>query len=137
MKVEQQPFAGEDEGRPVCAVCPSLRLRGGGFDVLPCPSAEAPFDPATGSRLTSLGVPVCVHPDRVGLPPAPYASGDVPLPWLAPPPANADGVREWLRAAVTAAPPDALEDVIAQAVKILRADDPDLDVTAALRAALA
>ncbi|MCU1246609.1 MAG: hypothetical protein JWN02_2519 [Acidobacteria bacterium] len=131
----ERPFAAEDE-RPVCAVCPSIRLPGGGFDVLPRPSAEAPFDPATGWRFTAGGVPVCVHPERVGLPSAPYATDGVPLPWLAPPPIAADGVREWLRAAVTAAPADALPQVIAQATAILMAGDPGLDVTAALRAAL-
>ena len=132
----QGPFATEDGERPVCAVCPSLRLPGGAFDVVPRPSAACPFDPATGLRSTEGGVPVCVHPERVGLPPAAYATGAVPLPWLVPPPAAADGVREWLRAAITAAPPDALPQVIAQATMILRAGDPELDVTAALRAAL-
>lgn len=130
-----EPFAAGDE-RPVCAVCPSLRLSGGHFDVMPRPTRDCPFDPASGWRFTAGGVPVCVHPERVGLPPAPYATGAVPLPWLVPPPAGADGVREWLRTAVTAAPPDDLDRVLAQAAEILRAGDPGLDVTAALRAAL-
>lgn len=133
--MEERPFAVDGE-RPVCAVCPSLRLAGGRFDVLPRPSADAPFDRETGWRFTAAGVPVCVHPDRVGLPAAAYATDGVPLPWLAPPPAAADGVREWLRAAVTAAPPEALDGVLVQAAEILRANIPGVDVTAALRAAL-
>ncbi|MFJ4645496.1 AMP-binding protein [Streptomyces bobili] len=80
-------FAGD--GRPVCSMCPSLRHQGGEFDVVARPSRDCPFDPATGYRFTADGVPVCVHPERVGLPAAPYASDGLPLPWETPPPAVA------------------------------------------------
>ncbi|WP_239069561.1 hypothetical protein [Streptomyces sp. SID13666] len=135
MEKDRAPFSQEGE-RPVCAVCPSLLLPGGAFDVVAKPSRDCPFDPVSGNRYTAAGVPVCVHPERVGLPPAPYATDHLVLPWEAPPPGDAGEVREWLRAALTAAPPDAFAGVIAQASQILRASDPNLDVTAALRSAL-
>ncbi|WP_203675007.1 hypothetical protein [Streptomyces sp. SID13666] len=135
MVKDREPFSREGE-RPVCAICPSLVLPGGAFDVVAKPSRDCPFDPESGNRYTAAGVAVCVHPDRVGLPAAPYATDRLVLPWEVPPPADAGEVREWLRAALTAAPPDAFAAVIAQASQILRASDPDLDVTAALRSAL-
>ncbi|MEU5908916.1 MULTISPECIES: hypothetical protein [Actinomycetes] len=124
------------DGRPVCGVCPSLRHPGGKFDVVDRPSRACPFDPETGHRFTAAGVPVCVHPERVGLPAAPYASDGLPLPWQTPPPAEAGEVLAWLRQVLTAAPPDACDEVIQQATEVLLAADPDTDVTAVLRAAL-
>ncbi|MFF4823142.1 hypothetical protein ACFY20_08905 [Streptomyces sp. NPDC001312] len=133
-------MAGSDafaaDGRPVCDVCPSLRCPGGKFDVAARPSRDCPFDPATGHRYTAAGVPVCVHPERVGLPAAPYASDGLPLPWETPPPVEADEVPAWVRQVLTAAPPDACDEIIQQATEILLAADPDTDVTAVLRAAL-
>ncbi|MFJ8349741.1 hypothetical protein ACIQ9J_25935 [Streptomyces sp. NPDC094153] len=124
------------DGRPVCGVCPSLRQAGGRFDVVERPSRDCPFDPATGHRVTAAGVPVCVHPERVGLPAAPYATEGLPLPWETPPPAEADEVPAWVRQVLTAAPPEACDEVIEQATAILLAVDPDTDVTAVLRATL-
>ncbi|MFB7597277.1 hypothetical protein [Streptomyces sp. NPDC056160] len=124
------------DGRPVCGVCPSLRCPGGTFDVVDRPSRDCPFDPETGHRFTAAGVPVCVHPERVGLPAAPYATEGLLLPWETPPPAEADEVPTWVRAVLHAAPPDACDEVIQQATSILLAADPDTDVTAVLRAAL-
>lgn len=134
MTEKGEPFA--RDGRPVCGVCPSLRLPGGRFDVVERPSRDCPFDPKTGHRFTATGVPVCVHPDRVGLSAAPYATDSLPLPWETPPPVEADGVPGWVRAALDAAPPEAADDVIRQATEILRASDPGMDITAVLRAAL-
>ncbi|MCS0605870.1 hypothetical protein NX794_32395 [Streptomyces sp. LP11] len=79
---------------------------------------------------------MCVHPDRVGLPAAPYASSGLPLPWETPPPAEAGEVPAWERAALDAAPPEVCDDMIRQATAILLASDPDTDITAVLRAAL-
>lgn len=129
------PFSNDGE-RPVCGICPSLRLPGGAFDVHERPSRACPFDQATGHRFTAAGVPVCVHPERVGLPAAEYATAGLPLPWEVPPPADPDEVVVWVREALTAAPPDACAGVIDQALDILRASDPAMDVTAVLRAAL-
>lgn len=130
-----EPFSRNGD-RPVCGICPSLRLPGGAFDVFDKPTRECPFDPETGNRFTAAGVPVCVHPARVGLPAAPYATERLTLPWEAPPPTDPEGVKAWLRTALTAAPPDACSGVIEQATRILRASDPEMDVTAALRSAL-
>ncbi|RZU28309.1 hypothetical protein EV284_6475 [Streptomyces sp. BK022] len=129
-----EPFA--RGGRPVCDVCPSNQLPGGGFDVLARPSRDCPFDPKTGHRFTAAGVPVCVHPDRVGLPAAPYASDGLPLPWETPPPVQADEVPAWVRSMLDAAPPEVCDDVIRQATELLLASDPGIDITAVLRAAL-
>ncbi|MEW2622920.1 hypothetical protein [Streptomyces sp. NPDC048106] len=129
-----EPFA--RDGRPVCGVCPSLRLPGGRFDVFERPSRDCAFDPVTGHRFTAAGVPVCVHPDRVGLPAAPYATSNLPLPWEAPPPVEAGEVPMWVRAALDAAPLEDCADLIRRATEILLASDPDMDVTAVLRAAL-
>ncbi|MFJ3673659.1 hypothetical protein ACIPSE_45180 [Streptomyces sp. NPDC090106] len=131
---ECEPFA--RDGRPVCDVCPSLRLAGGRFDVVPRPSRDCPFDPLSGHRFTRAGVPVCVHPERVGLPPAPYASNALPLPWETPPPVVAAEVPLWVRTMLDAAPPEICEDVIRQATAILLASNPETDITAVLRAAL-
>lgn len=120
----------------MCGICPSLRLAGGTFDVAARPSRDCPFDPKTGQRFTAAGVPVCVHPERVGLPAAPYATNGLALPWETPPPAEADGVPAWVRATLDAAPPEVCDDVIQQATELLLASDPDTDITAVLRAAL-
>ncbi len=130
-----RPFSNDGE-RPVCGICPSLRLPGGAFDVHLRPSAACPFDASTGHRFTEAGVPVCVHPERVGLPAAEYATAGLPLPWETPPPASPDEVAVWVRAALDAAPPDACAEVIERATEILRAADPELDVVAVLRTAL-
>ncbi|MEU9925134.1 hypothetical protein AB0H51_28265 [Streptomyces griseoluteus] len=129
-----EPFA--RDGRPVCDVCPSHQLPGGRFDVLERPSRDCPFDPKTGHRFTAAGVPVCVHPDRVGLPAAPYATNGLPLPWETPPPVQADEVPAWVRSMLDAAPPEVCDDVIRQATELLLASDPGVDITAVLRAAL-
>ncbi|MFJ5779751.1 hypothetical protein [Streptomyces sp. NPDC093094] len=134
MADQGEPFA--RDGRPVCGVCPSLRLPGGMFDVAERPSRDCPFDPATGNRFTAQGVPVCVHPERVGLPAARYATDRLPLPWQTPPPVEAGEVPAWVRTALEAAPPEMCDDVIQQATEILLASDPGTDITAVLRAAL-
>jgi hypothetical protein len=64
----------------VCAVCPSLLLRLGEFDVAPKPSRDSQYDPAVDYRVTPAGVGVCVHPDKLGVPPGLYASGADPVP---------------------------------------------------------
>ncbi len=87
----------------MCGVCPSLCLPLGGFDVVAKPSKESAYERAHGYRvLRDGGTPVCVHPDRVGLPAGAYASGGAPLPGAggpaAPPPLpeGADGLDQWL-----------------------------------------
>src|SRR5512139_3128412 len=58
-----------------CAICPGQRLGLGAFDVVDRPSVRFAFDKAAGCRVDLVtGVPVCVHPFRIGLEPAAYAS---------------------------------------------------------------
>lgn len=132
----ETPYAQETAHR-VCSVCPSLRLGGGKFDVLERPCADAPFDRETGFRFLADGTPVCVHPERVGLPAAAYASSGLPLPWKTPPPTDQDGITRWLRDALMSAPPSACSEILDHASALLREHHPGVDVTAALRAALA
>jgi hypothetical protein len=129
----ERPFTTDDE-RGVCGVCPSTRLPGGAFDVHARPSAGSRF--AGGLRRTAAGVPVCVHPERVGLPPGAYASQGAALPWQVPPPLELDVFAAWLRAALTAAPSEVCAEVIERATAVLRAVDPGADVAAVLREAL-
>ena len=64
-----------------CVACPGQSLALGAFDVAPRPGPDHPYDPAAGHRISAAtGTPTCVHPFRVGLAPAPYASAAVPLP---------------------------------------------------------
>jgi hypothetical protein len=66
-----------------CRACPIRRFRVGSFDVEDRPKSSTRFDPKTGSRtIPESGVPVCVHPHRIGLPPGAYASAGAPLPYL-------------------------------------------------------
>jgi hypothetical protein len=66
-----------------CLACPIRRFRVGSFDVEERPKSSTRFDPRTGSRtIPESGIPVCVHPDRIGLRPGAYASAGTPLPYL-------------------------------------------------------
>jgi hypothetical protein len=72
-----------------CRACPIWQFRVGSFDVEDRPKSSTRFDRETGVRtVPESGVPVCVHPERIGLPPGAYASGGAPLPYLR---------RTWLR----------------------------------------
>lgn len=64
-----------------CSVCPAQTLGPGAFDVQPRPFHGQSF--VDGMRIDGAsGVPTCVHPFRVGLPPGAYASAGEPLPTL-------------------------------------------------------
>lgn len=65
-----------------CGICPAQLLAPGRFDVVAQPARELAYNRELGWRATPAGVPVCVHPYRVGMPPAPYASKGAPLPDL-------------------------------------------------------
>jgi hypothetical protein len=72
-----------------CQACPIRRFRVGAFDVADRPKSSTRFDRETGCRtIPESGIPVCVHPDRIGLPPGAYASAGTTLPYLR---------RLWLR----------------------------------------
>jgi hypothetical protein len=66
-----------------CQACPVRQFRVGTFDVEDRPKSSTRFDRKVGVRTSpESGVPVCVHPDRIGLPPGAYASAGTPLPYL-------------------------------------------------------
>lgn len=63
-----------------CGICPGQVLGPGDFDVVARPRTELAYRPHLGWRATPAGVPVCVHPFRVGMPPGAYASAGQSLP---------------------------------------------------------
>ena len=64
-----------------CVTCPAKTHRVGQFDVFEVPRSETYFDSSIGCRIgIETGVPMCVHPDRIGLPPGAYASVGEPVP---------------------------------------------------------
>lgn len=63
-----------------CSVCPAQTLGAGQFDVAARPFPGQAFRD-DGMRVDrASGVPTCVHPFRVGLPPGAYASEGQPIP---------------------------------------------------------
>ena len=70
----------------LCSVCPAQVLGVGQFDVTDRPGPDSQYDPLAGYRVNRYTLAAtCVHPFRVGLPAARYASDDTPLPVAAPP----------------------------------------------------
>jgi hypothetical protein len=131
-----------------CVACPAQALALGAFDVAERPGVAVPYDPVRGYRVhAASGTPTCVHPYRVGVPPAAYASGCVPLPTGEEPPPQplpADLelpddptlLEAWLVALVRNAPPAALGTTLrrAESAALQRFAPPD--VVTALRRAL-
>jgi hypothetical protein len=106
----------------VCGVCPSLAMELGAFDVAPRPSAESAYAREHGYRVDRVtGVPVCVHPDRVGLEPARYASEEVPLPWEGEPagppelPEGPGGLDAWLISYLGSVPEPLFDQALTEA----------------------
>ena len=100
-----------------CAVCPAQQLGPGGFDVLARPGHQVPFRPELGYRADEDGIPVCVHPYRVGLPVGGYASAGTPVP--------ADNAPVPAPTAEALELPVLLEDLEGWLVAKLRTADPD------------
>ncbi len=106
----------------VCATCPSLAVPLGQFDVAAKPSRESEYRRDQGYRIDRrTGAPVCVHPDRVGLPADSYASGHALLPWQQEPagppplPEQPDGLDAWLTAYLTDTPPALFDQALERA----------------------
>ncbi len=134
-----EPFVAEDEpNHPACGIGPSRRYPLGQFDVSERPTKECPFDPADGHRYTAAGVPVCVHPEKVGLPAARYKSEGAPVPQ--PPdlqlPADADDLVPYLRELLYGAAPAMVESIIDRASAEIPRAFPEIDAVTALRLAL-
>lgn len=83
-----RPFVtDDDEDRPVCGICPSKRLPRDQFVIYDRPTREAPFNPDDGFRYASAdGVPVCVHPHKIGCEPDRIAPAPAPQPLDVPAP---------------------------------------------------
>ncbi|GGR81060.1 hypothetical protein GCM10010252_19480 [Streptomyces aureoverticillatus] len=119
-----------------CGVCPSRRLPVGEFDVYERPSKEAPFNPADGYRYSPEGVPVCVHPEKVGLPAARYKSEGAPLTMKVELPAAEADLVPYLHDLLYGAAPVLLDDLIGQAYAEIPRAFPEVDVLETLRRAL-
>ncbi|MEV7191221.1 hypothetical protein AB0N81_05345 [Streptomyces sp. NPDC093510] len=118
-----------------CGICPSRRFPSGNFEVVERPSRECPFNPEDGHRYTLRGVPVCVHPEEVGLSPAPYKTNGVALLEDVTLPHDVAVLDDYLRELVHGAAPGALELLIDLADREIRHTFPEVDPTLALRRA--
>ncbi|WP_249713845.1 hypothetical protein [Rhizomonospora bruguierae] len=111
----------------LCGICPAQLVGVGEFDVSDRPGPDSRYDPHAGYRINvHTGAPTCVHPFRVGLPPARYASDAVPLPQVAPPtpvpapvhlelPADVADLEGWLVATLRDADLDRMASALARA----------------------
>ncbi|WP_344077678.1 hypothetical protein [Streptomyces crystallinus] len=121
---------------PSCGICPSRRYPIGEFDVFERPSAEAPFSPVDGHRYTTAGVPVCVHPHKVGLPPGRYKTDGIPFTVELKLPDSPAGLDAYLYEVMHSAAPGVLEVLIEQAAEEIPRVFPQVDVVQVLRRAL-
>lgn len=131
-----EAFVGSDVHHLACGVCPSRSYPVGEFDVLERPSKECPFNPADGHRYTAEGTPVCVHPDKVGLPAGRYKSEGVPLTAEVKLPSEEPDLVPYLHDLLYGAAPVMLEGLIEQASSEIRRKFPDLDPLTVLRRAM-
>ncbi len=141
---EELYVAAEEILDATCAVCPAQLLPLGQFDVDAGPSRQTRYEPERGWRVNTVtGAPTCVHPYRVGLPAARYASDNLPVPQCQnrPKPTLADValpddptlLEAWMVAILRTSPPQALASALLQAeAKALQRFD-SRDVLAALR----
>ncbi|MEU7105025.1 hypothetical protein ACFQ2B_18670 [Streptomyces stramineus] len=130
-----EAFVSGDE-HPACGICPSRRFPLGEFDVHERPSSDCPFRPADGHRYTAAGVPVCVHPHKVGIPAGRYKSDGISLAGGLQWPDDAAELDAYLHEVLHSAAPGMLELLIEQATTELPAVFPDVDVITTLRRAL-
>ena len=122
-----------------CSACPAQLLPTGQFDVLDRPEPASRYDPTAGYRVnTTTGLPECVHPARVQLPPCRYASNGEPPPAAKQPPLPDDVVdlASWFGAAIRATAAESRAIVLANAATAARERFPANDVLAAMRRAL-
>lgn len=124
------------ERHPACGVCPARRFPLGEFDVAERPSRDFPFHPEDGHRYTVDGVPVCVHPDKVGIPAARYKSDGISLTADLELPDSADQLADYLREVLHGAAPGVLDVLIEKATSEIVRRFPEVNVTETLRRAL-
>ncbi|MEU8785312.1 hypothetical protein [Streptomyces sp. NPDC048637] len=131
-----EPFVNGDVHHGACGICPSRFHAVGEFDVFERPTPECPFSKGDGHRYLSDGTPVCVHPEKVGLPAARYKSENVPLTAELQLPPDPSALVAYLHDVLYGAAPVLLESLIAQAQEQIRRDFPTLDPLQVLRQAL-
>jgi len=122
-----------------CSACPAQLLPTGQFDVLDRPGPASRYDPTAGYRVnTTTGLPECVHPSRVQLPPCRYASNGEPPPAPAPPdpPEDVAELASWFATAIRATSADSRAVVLADAATAARRRFPPSAVLTAMRRAL-
>lgn len=131
-----------------CVVCPAQLLTLGEFDVSDHPGSSSRYDRELGYRVgVSTGVPVCVHPYRVGLPAGAYRSEGVPVPAAPekPPapthdalelPTDPTNLEAWIIAIIRAAGSSRLHQAIAAAETLAGERFEERDVVTAMRRVL-
>jgi hypothetical protein len=144
----RQAVSPDDLRDATCVACPGQSLPLGSFDVADRPGPAVPYDPGRGYRVhAGTGTPTCVHPYRVGVPPARYASAAAALPATGTPPppvadedlefpADATLLEAWLIAVVRAAPPAGLAAALRRAEALARQHFSATEVLVALRRVL-
>ncbi|ONH55581.1 hypothetical protein CcI49_28400 [Frankia sp. CcI49] len=129
----------------LCAVCPGQVHDPGRFDIADGLGPASRYDTSRGYRRDlKSGVPVCVHPEKIGFPAGRYASGgeswpadtsEGPAP--GPLPDRAEGLAAWMTALVRHTNPGQVDQVLATAEQAAAGRFPPAVVVDALRAALA
>lgn len=127
---------GDDVHHLACGVCPSRSYPVGEFDVFERPTKECPFNSADGHRYTADGTPVCVHPDKVGLPAKRYKSEGAPLAAEVTLPTEESDLVPYLHDLLYGAAPVLLDDLISTATEEVRRLFPHLNPLTVLRRAL-
>ncbi|MEV4517895.1 hypothetical protein AB0K00_54170 [Dactylosporangium sp. NPDC049525] len=112
------------------------------------PGPQSRYDPHVGYRVNVHTLAAtCVHPYRVGVAPAAYASARAPLPEVAPPtpaplpihlelPADVVDLEGWFVATLRACPPEGMASALARAEATAAARFTARDVVAAMRRVL-
>lgn len=130
-----------------CVVCPAQALALGQFDVSERPGSSR-YDRELEYRVDlTTGVPVCMHPYRVGLPVGAYASAGVPVPQmitdtLAPArqaldlPDDVTNLEAWIIAVIRAAGSSRLQQALAAAETLAGQRFAEADVVTAMRRVL-
>ncbi|MEU8619962.1 hypothetical protein [Streptomyces sp. NPDC048623] len=131
-----EPFVNGDVHHRACGICPSRVHAVGAFDVFERPTPECPFNKDDGHRYLSDGTPVCVHPEKVGLPAGRYKSEGVPLTVELDLPPDPSEVVPYLRDVLWNVAPVLLDDLISQAHEQVGMRFPELDPLTVLRQAL-